>query len=145
MPPDPTSHTRADQPLWPTLRRFLPYLWPAGEPHLKLRIVAAMLLVLASKLVQVFGAAYTLKYAVDRMAAGDRGLATLVLLLVVGYAAARFSTTLFEHLRHAVFERVGQAATRPLGARVYPPLHQSSQGFPLTLPPAPVPPVGARG
>src|SRR3546814_12112743 len=78
MPPDPTSHTRADQPLWPTLRRFLPYLWPAGEPHLKLRIVAAMLLVLASKLVQVFGAAYTLKYAVDRMGAGDRGLAPLV-------------------------------------------------------------------
>src|SRR3546814_8253487 len=108
MPPDPTSHTRADQPLWPTLRRFLPYLWPAGEPHLKLRIVAAMLLVLASKLVQVFGAAYTLKYAVDRMAAGDRGLATLVILLVVGYAAARFSTTLFDNLRNAVFERVGQ-------------------------------------
>src|SRR3546814_14462773 len=96
MPPDPPSHTRADQPLWPTLRRFLPYLWPAGEPHLKLRIVAAMLLVLASKLVQVFGAAYTLKYAVDRMAAGDRGLATLVILLVVGYAAARFSTTLLD-------------------------------------------------
>src|SRR3546814_18873730 len=95
----------------------LPYLWPAGEPHLKLRIVAAMLLVLASKLVQVFGAAYTLKYAVDRMAAGDRGLATLVILLVVGYAAARFSTTLFDNLRNAVFERVGQEATRRLAAR----------------------------
>ena len=81
MPPDPTTHTPADQPLWPTLKRFLPYLWPAGETGLKARIVGAMLLVVASKLIQVFGAAYTLKYAVDRMAqgtmGGDRSLAML--------------------------------------------------------------------
>ena len=131
MPPDPTSRTRADQPLWPTLRRFLPYLWPAGEARLKLRIVGAMLLVLASKLVQVFGAAYTLKYAVDRMAAGDRGLATLVILLVTGYAAARFSTTLFDNLRNVVFERVGQEATRRLASRVFGHLHQLSLRFHL--------------
>src|SRR3546814_4397241 len=84
MPPDPTSHTRADQPLWPTLRRFLPYLWPAGEPHLKLRIVAAMLLVLASKLVQVFGAAYTLKYAVDRRS--EEHTSELQSLMRISYA-----------------------------------------------------------
>ncbi|MCM8730443.1 ABCB family ABC transporter ATP-binding protein/permease [Hephaestia sp. GCM10023244] len=132
MPPDTaTSHTPLDQPLWPTLRRFLPYLWPADEPRLKLRIVAAMLLVLASKLVQVFGAAYTLKYAVDRMAAGDRGLATLVILLVIGYAAARFSTTLFDNLRNVVFERVGQEATRRLAAKVFRHLHQLSLRFHL--------------
>src|SRR3546814_11847678 len=86
-----------------------------------------MLLVLVSKLVQVFGAAYTRKYAVDRMAAGDRGLATLVILLVVGYAAARFSTTLFDNLRNAVFERVGQEATRRLAARVFRHLHRSEE------------------
>lgn len=117
MPPtDPTSQTRADQPLLPTLRRFLPYLWPAGETGLKARIVVAMLLVVASKIVQVFGAAYTLKYAVDRMSVGDRSLVTIVVLLVVGYAASRFSTTLFDNLRNAVFERVGQDATRRLAA-----------------------------
>ena len=78
--------------LLPTLRRFLPYLWPAGETGLKARIVVAMLLVVASKIVQVFGAAYTLKYAVDRMSVGDRSLVTIVVLLVIGYAASRFST-----------------------------------------------------
>ena len=61
MPPDTYTSTRADQPLLPTLRRFLPFLWPAGQPKLKVRIVVAMLLVIASKLVQVFGAAFTLK------------------------------------------------------------------------------------
>ncbi len=132
MPPaDPTTHTRADRPLVPTLRRFLPYLWPAGEPGLKLRISGAMLLVLASKLVQVFGAAYTLKFAVDRMAAGDRGLATLVMLLVIAYAASRFGTTLFDNLRNAVFERVGQDATRRLSANVFRHLHGLSLRFHL--------------
>ncbi|SEN56609.1 ATP-binding cassette, subfamily B [Sphingomonas gellani] len=132
MPPiDPTATTRADQPLLPTLRRFLPYLWPAGQTGLKARIVGAMALVIASKLLQVFGAAYTLKYAVDRMAAGDRGLAMLVILLVVGYAASRFGTTLFDNLRNAVFERVGQDATRRLSANVFRHLHGLSLRFHL--------------
>src|SRR5690242_3704519 len=126
MATDPTSHTRADLPLWPTLRRFLPYLWPVGETRLKARIIGAMLLVIASKLVQVFGAAYTLKYAVDRMASGDRSLATLVMLLVIGYAASRFATTLFDNLRNVTFERVGQEATRRLAATVFRHLHQLS-------------------
>jgi len=132
MPPaDPTTRTTVDRPLLPTLRRFLPYLWPAGEPGLKARITAAMALVVLSKLVQVFGAAYTLKYAVDRMAAGDRGLATLVVLLVIAYAASRFSTTLFDNLRNTVFERVGQDATRRLSANVFRHLHGLSLRFHL--------------
>jgi ATP-binding cassette subfamily B protein len=131
MPPDPTTHTNADQPLWPTLRRFLPYLWPAGETGTKLRIVVAMLFVIASKLVQTFGSAYALKYAVDRMASGNRGLGTLVMLLVIGYAAARFATTAFDNLRNVIFERVGQDATRRLAATVFRHLHQLSLRFHL--------------
>ncbi|WP_242097424.1 ABC transporter ATP-binding protein/permease [Sphingomonas sp. CROZ-RG-20F-R02-07] len=131
MPPQTHPSSRADQPLLPTLRRFLPYLWPAGEPMLRARIVVAMVFVVASKLVQVFGSAYTLKYAVDRMASGDRSLATLVILLVIGYAASRFSTTLFDNLRNAVFERVGQEATRRLAANVFRHLHALSLRFHL--------------
>jgi ATP-binding cassette subfamily B protein len=132
MPPDTYTFTRADQPLLPTLRRFLPFLWPAGQPKLKARIVVAMLLVIASKLVQVFGAAFTLKYAVDRMAGNDRGALTLVVLLVVGYAASRFGTTLFDNLRNAVFERVGQDASRRLAAQVFRHLHALSLDFHLS-------------
>jgi ATP-binding cassette subfamily B protein len=129
MPPaDPTA---AAEPIWPTLRRFLPYLWPAHAPALRLRIVAAMTLVLGSKLVQVFGAAYTLKYAVDRMAAGDRSLAPVVIGLVVAYAASRFLGTLFDNLRNAVFERVGQDAARRLSADVFRHLHRLSLRFHL--------------
>ena len=132
MPPDTYTSTRADQPLLPTLRRFLPFLWPAGQPRLKARIVVAMLLVIASKLIQVFGAAFTLKYAVDRMAGNDRTALTLVVLLVVGYAASRFETTLFDNLRNAVFERVAQDASRRLAAQVFRHLHALSLDFHLS-------------
>ena len=135
LAPTPPTALGATAPLLPTLRRFLPYLWPQGEPMLRLRIAGAMLLVLCSKLVQVFGAAYTLKYAVDRMAqgqgSGDRGVVTLVILLVAAYAASRFATTLFDNLRNAVFERVGQDATRRLAADVFRHLHALSLRFHL--------------
>ncbi|MBW4331348.1 ABC transporter ATP-binding protein/permease [Stakelama sp. CBK3Z-3] len=131
MPPDTSNSRAVERPLLPTLRRFLPYLWPDGSPALKMRIAGAMLFVLASKLVQVYGAPFALQGAVDRMASGSRSDVTLVVLLVVGYAAARFGTVLFDNLRNVVFERVGQEATRGLAANVFRHLHQLSLRFHL--------------
>ena len=131
MPPLIYENTKAERPLWPTLRRFLPYLWPAGDPALKARIVGAMLLVALSKVTQVYVSAYTLKWAVDRMAAGQRGAVWIVVALVVGYAGARFATTLFDNGRNALFERVGQDATRRLAVKVFAHLHQLSLRFHL--------------
>ncbi|MDQ2879459.1 MAG: ABC transporter ATP-binding protein/permease [Pseudomonadota bacterium] len=130
MPPI-TETPSVDRPLLPTLRRFLPYLWPVGEPVLKARIVAAMLLVVLSKVTQVYVSAYTLKWAVDRMAQGQRSAVWIVIALVAGYAGARFATTLFDNVRNAVFERVGQDATRRLAATVFQHLHQLSLRFHL--------------
>jgi ATP-binding cassette subfamily B protein len=116
MPPDTSEPTSRERPLLPTMRRFLPYLWPADAPALRLRIVGAMTLVVASKLVQVYGAPFALQGAVDGMGTNDRSLTTLIVLLVIGYAAARFGSVVFDNLRNAVFERVGQDATRRLAA-----------------------------
>ena len=133
MPPlDPTATTRPDRPLLPTMRRFLPYLWPAGEFGMRARIVGAMLLVLCSKLVQVYGAPFALQGTVDGMAPGSRSAPTLIVLLVIGYAAARFGSTLFDNLRNTVFERVGQDATRRLSAQVFRHLHGLSLDFHLS-------------
>jgi len=130
MPPDRSTSSAAERPLLPTLRRFLPDLWPADAPGMKLRVVAAMVLVVLSKLVQVYGAPFALQGAVDGMAVPTTPL-SLIVLLVVGYAAARFGTTLFDNLRNTVFERVGQEATRRLAARVFRHLHQLSLRFHL--------------
>jgi len=131
MPPLDTTRTGPDRPLLPTMRRFLPYLWPADAPGMRIRVSIAMALVVASKLVQVYGAPFALQGAVDGMGADNRDAVTLVVLLVVGYAAARFGTTLFDNLRNTVFESVGQEATRRLASRVFRHLHQLSLRFHL--------------
>ena len=130
MPPASTDRARIERPLLPTLRRFLPDLWPADAPGMKLRVVAAMGFVLLSKLVQVYGAPFALQGAVDGMAVRTTPV-TLVVLLVVGYAAARFGSTLFDNLRNTIFESVGQEATRRLATRVFRHLHALSLRFHL--------------
>ena len=112
------------------MRRFLPYLWPAGETALKARVVLALLLVLVAK-----GATLTMpfayKAAIDRMAAGLDAAVGLAIALVVAYAAARFGGVLFDNLRNAVFERVGQDASRRLAEQVFRHIHALSLRFHL--------------
>lgn len=113
------------------MRRFLPYLWPKDSPGLRARIVIALILVVISKLVQVYGAPFALQGAIDRMASGSRDALWLVIALVVGYAAARLGAVLFDNLRNAVFEKVGQDATRRLASDVFAHLHRLSLRFHL--------------
>src|SRR3546814_5605801 len=49
MPPDTSTSADAarEPPVLATLKRFLPYLWPAGHTEHKVRIVLAALIVLA--------------------------------------------------------------------------------------------------
>ena len=132
MPPDTAPSAPMPDKGLRTLARFLPYLWPRNAPALRIRIVAAMLFVLASKAVQVYGAPFALKGAVDAMGVpGGAPALFLVLMLVAGYAAARFGSVLFDNLRNAVFERVGQDATRRLAATVFRHLHALSLRFHL--------------
>ncbi len=130
MPPETTS-SGPDRPMLGTMKRFLPYLWPRHAPGLRVRIVLALLLVLCSKLVQVYGAPFALQGAIDRMASGPRDAVWFVIALVGGYAAARLGSVLFDNLRNAVFERVGQDATRRLASDVFRHLHQLSLRFHL--------------
>jgi ATP-binding cassette subfamily B protein len=126
MPPDaPTSTEPAD---WRTLKRFLPYLWPADAPGLRVRIVVAMLLVLASKAIQL-SMGFLYAGAINRMAPGKEAAVWLAVGLVVAYAGARFASVLFDNLRNMVFERVGQDATRRLAEHVFAHLHRLSMRF----------------
>lgn len=128
MPPDDIS--KNPDPGWGALRRFLPYLWPAGEPALRARVVLAVLLVLAAK-----GATLTMpfayKAAIDRMSGGVDPAAGLIMALVVAYAGARFAGVLFDNLRNAIFERVGQDAARRLAETVFRHIHALSLRFHL--------------
>ncbi len=138
MPPetapaaDPANKkTRArDVEGWPTLKRFLPYLWPRDNPGLRARIAIAMGLVLAGKAVTL-ALPFAYKGAVDAMSGTAREGVTVALALVAAYALGRFTSVAFDNLRNIAFERVGQIATLHLAEDVFHRLHRLSLRFHL--------------
>ncbi|SKB53102.1 ABCB family ABC transporter ATP-binding protein/permease [Sphingopyxis flava] len=132
MPPDTSTSADAarEPPVLATLKRFLPYLWPAGHREHKIRIILAATIVLASKGVQL-SMGFLYGAAIDRMAPGMEEGAALAIGLVLAYAGARFAGVLFDNLRNVVFERVGQDATRELAIATFTHLHALSLRFHL--------------
>ncbi len=115
---------------WGALRRFLPYLWPKGEPRLRARVAAALVLVLLAK-AATLTMPFAYKAAIDSMAGEAEAAAGLVIALVVAYAGARFAGVLFDNVRNAIFERVGQDAARRLAENVFRHIHALSLRYHL--------------
>ncbi|MET0269672.1 MAG: ABC transporter ATP-binding protein/permease [Sphingomonas sp.] len=130
MPPASATSVANPEHGFATLRRFLPYLWPRGRATLKVRVVVALTLVLLSK-ATILVMPFAYKGAIDRMAPGLEPAVGLAIALIVAYAAARLGGVLFDNLRNAVFERVGQDAARRLSVDVFAHLHQLSLRFHL--------------
>ena len=116
---------------WAALRRFLPYLWPEGATALKARVLISFSLVLVSIGVTVLIMPLAYGEAVNRMTAGMEPGVAIAVALVAAYAAARFGGILFDNLRNAIFERVGQDAARRLAETTFRHLHDLSLRFHL--------------
>jgi len=126
----PSTETGPMPPAWATLRRFLPYLWPADAADLRLRVVFSLVLVAVAKAITLV-MPFAYKGAIDRMVPGLEPAAGLAIALIVAYAGARFAGVLFDNLRNAVFEKVGQEAGRRLADDVFVHLHRLSLRFHL--------------
>ena len=113
-----------------TLKRFLPYLWPADSTGLRRRVLLSMLLLACGKGVG-YVMPYSLKFAIDRMSAHVPGAVMLAVAFVVAYALARFLGVVFDNVRNAVFERVGQTAARHLSQDVFVHIHRLSLRYHL--------------
>src|SRR4051812_6317031 len=111
------------------LWRFLPMLWPKGGAELRLRVVAAVVLVLAGK-AAVLLMPFAYKAVIDRMSSHAVPFG-VVATLVAGYATARFAGVLSDNLRNALFEKVGQNAARRLAGQVFRHIHDLSLRFHL--------------
>ncbi|MGH7557701.1 MAG: metal ABC transporter permease, partial [Gemmatimonadota bacterium] len=95
-----------------TIRQLLPYLWPKGEPELRVRVVLAMACLLAAKVATVY-VPILYKRAVDILAPETAGIAIVVpVALIVGYGVVRVASAAFAELRDALFAKVGQRAIR---------------------------------
>ena len=114
-----------------TLKEMLPYLWPAGEPGLRRRVVLAMVLLAGAKATTVT-VPVILRDAVDALSlpAGEI-LLTLPIALLLAYGAARILARGFGELRDAVFAKVAQHAIRLVALRTFRHLHALSLRFHL--------------
>ena len=128
---DTSTNTPQPGAGWSAMRRFLPYLWPAGEPALRTRVVLSFSLVLVSIAVTTLVMPLAYGAAIDRLTAGMEEAVVIAIALVTAYAAARFGGVLLDNMRNGVFERVGQDATRRLAESTFRHLHDLSLRFHL--------------
>ena len=128
---DDQSAKAGDVDGWGTMRRFIPYLWPAGRPDLKARIVGALVLVLLTKAI-ILATPLAMKRVVDTMASQGDELLWVALSFVIAFTAGRFLGGAFDQVRNIVFERVGQEATQNLAEDTFQRLHNLSLRFHLS-------------
>jgi len=115
-----------------TLRRFLPYLWPENEWGLRVRVLLAIICLVAAKVAVVFVPIFY-RDAIDAldMAQGAAAI-SLPVGLILAYGAARLLSLGFGELRDALFAKVGQRAIRTIALQVFRHLHALSLGFHLS-------------
>ncbi|KAJ2168551.1 Iron-sulfur clusters transporter atm1, mitochondrial [Coemansia sp. RSA 562] len=98
------------------------YVWPAGDWATKSRVIAALVLMLGSKLLNV-QVPIIFKDIVDTLnidlAATGGTLSTVATAMLVGYGAARLGSAAFQEIRNAIFANVQQNAIRNLALNVY--------------------------
>jgi len=113
-----------------TLRTLLPYLWPAHAPRLRLRIAAAMALLIAAKVANVYVPIFY-KSAVDALGGTAAPVLAIPVGMILAYGGARVLSLVFSELRDAVFARVAQNAIRVVGLQVFRHLHGLALRFHL--------------
>jgi hypothetical protein len=92
------------------LKGLRPYLWPRDAFELRVRVVLALLLLIAGKLVNIT-IPFIYKQAIDALsgpAAAHAGAIAVPIAAILAYGAARVMSQGFNELRNAVFAKVGQ-------------------------------------
>ncbi len=112
------------------VRALMPYLWPRGDAELRVRVVIALVLLVAAKIATVAIPA-VFGRAVDALEAGVSagGVASVPVALLVGYGLLRVGQQGFAELRDFVFAKVGQRAIRRIALKVFEHLHALALRF----------------
>jgi ATP-binding cassette, subfamily B, heavy metal transporter len=120
-----------------TAVRLWPYIWPKDRADLKLRVLFAIVLMVAAKLTTI-AVPYAFKWATDALA-GERALDKIplpsllsgIVALTIVYGLLRALMSLFTQGRDALFAAVSMNAVRRLAVEVFVHLHQLSLRFHL--------------
>jgi len=127
-----------------TLRHLWPYMWPKAQPRLKMRVIWALMFLIAAKVILII-IPYFFKWITDllnvEIEAGSGipildtqsgGRVVLVIMaLILAYNGARIMQAAFNQLRDALFAAVGQFAVRKLAYETFVHMHKLSLRFHL--------------
>lgn len=126
------SHTQAEQQNhFKTAWTLVGYVWTKDRLDLKVRVVIAVLFLLAAEISTVF-APYLLKFLVDDLTMENDNANVLIVVpiaLILAYGAMRVFQQAFGELRDAVFAKVGQNAIRQVALSTFKHLHRLSLRF----------------
>src|SRR5690348_1481319 len=139
--PAKTPQVTADRgALLRTVINLWPYIWPADRADLKLRVLGALVLLLAAKLATI-AVPFTFKWATDALTgqgsapalANDWLLWALAapVMLTIAYGGMRVLMALLTQLRDGVFAKVAMHAVRRLAYRTFVHMHELSLRFHL--------------
>jgi len=119
-----------------TLKNLWPYMWPADRPDLKLRVLLAIVSLLAAMAAST-SAPYFYSQVIDSLEIGSgveqakmMGV-TLAVAFVIAYGIGNIVESLFMQLRDVLFASVGQNAVRQLARRTFVHLHALSLRYHL--------------
>ncbi|SEK88234.1 ABCB family ABC transporter ATP-binding protein/permease [Jannaschia helgolandensis] len=132
MAPTTLTTTEAPADAWGIIRRVMPYLWPPGDSGVKIRVSAALIMLVVAKVIAVT-TPFFYKAAVDALApdtmtpAWALGLGAVGLTVV--YGIARAFNIGFQQLRDVIFAPVGQRALRRLAAETFTHMHRLSMRY----------------
>ncbi len=127
----------ADTDHWTVFKGLLPFVWPAGRPDLRLKVMIAFGVLVLAKLVTIAVPIF-FKWATDALTAertpgspGAEAVAIGATALILAYGAGRVMMMVLNQIRDLLFTKVGQHAVRELNNRTFQHLHQLSLRFHL--------------
>jgi ATP-binding cassette, subfamily B, heavy metal transporter len=116
-------------PIMRTVARLMGLIGGLTGPGYRVRLVAAFLLTLVSKVLAVVSP-LVLADGINRLAEGDAGGALPAFIGLAGFwAALRFASTAGPQLRDAIFQPISEEAQRKAGTRVFSHVHSLSVRF----------------
>ena len=108
---------------WGALRSLAPYLWSRGGGEAKLRVIAALILLAASKVVTVY-IPVVYGQVVDALSGKQDAVIVVPVALIIGFGVLRVASIAFGELRDAVFTKVAQRAIRTVALETFQHLHR---------------------
>ncbi len=117
---------------WRTVKRVSPFIWPVGNFDLRVRVILALLALVATKFVAILSPILQASAVDDLAGIGVPEFALGAIGLTIAYGMARIATNGFQQIRDALFAKVAQSALRRLALETFEHIHRLSMRYHIT-------------